>query len=249
MVIVASTVITITVIRSRFPDVSDELIELTWTPKPTAFTDGSVDATITQTPTITPAILEKNNCTYPYQYWIYWSSELEELGIKIDINETKYSPQSIISMISSASNENTAEFLRQLFATHLNLLQGADPVYILSTLNEADQIFIKSTQSGSELEDKDQIVALSEELEKYNIGLFGPGLCQGAEALVVPTATNTPTSTATPEFSDTPTTTLTPSPTPTKRVTLPLWTLTPTKRPPKPKDTSPPELPTSPPDP
>jgi hypothetical protein len=236
LVVSASIVITVLINQSRYPDIPDPVYDITRTTNPVQST---IDL-ITQTPTKTPVKLEKVNCTYPSQYWIYWSDELEKLGVVVTISEVQYSPNTIAALISSVSDDEIAEFLRQLFAAHFNLQQLTDPGNILTTISEADQIFIEIVAGNLKTENQGRLPSLTSNLERFNIGAAGPGLCPGAETLIEPTATNTPLPSATPKWSNTPTASLTPSPTPTRRPTLRPHTLTPTKRPPPPPPTNPP---------
>ena len=230
LVVSASLVITVLLNQDNYSETSGQVNGLTRTMNPSQ----PIIATSTKTPTQMPVELDKINCTYPSQYWIYWAEELDKLGILIPINENQYSPKEMVDLITAITDGDVADLLWQLFAAHLNLQQGTDPVYILDALNESDRIFAEIVQGKEVTSTSGEIMSLKNNLEKFNIGAFGPGLCPGAENLLDPTATNTPILSATPKWSNTPTASITPSVTPTHRPTLRPYTLTPTKRPPPP---------------
>jgi hypothetical protein len=186
-------------------------------------------------PTETPS----GNCTYSIYYWgtnaAAWRIENIVLG------NLSYSKVEAIEILNEAQPTPTERLMGQFFTALLNTLNGADSEEIDATMVLVRDWLILNPH-GIDLSDSEirEIESYTINLEDYNRGLLGPGLCSDEPATPTPAPTNTPTQTATatqgslnPVFSPTPTKKSGGRPNPT---TPPLPTNTP-----QPEPTNPPK--------
>jgi hypothetical protein len=195
----------------------------TRTPFPTQEPTQEASPTSTPFPTVTnpPASnltpTPEKNCTYPATYWKNhpeaWLAE------NILIGNLTYTKDEAISILETDTEDVPTNVLKQLFATILNILKGADPSRIENTVVTTID-WLDQHSPGDQLSETDQLTgsALIDVLEKYNGGQTDPQLCSDAPR----TPTPTPTDTSTP----------TPTNTATRAITLrPPASATPTKKP------------------
>jgi hypothetical protein len=250
------------------------------TPSPTATsTKNAVIAILLDTPTPTHSVIPTEtvptftaeptytlNCTYTIYYWRVYTDawQLES----IDLDDRSYSKDQAIAILNiDDPNLATTRLLQQYILALLNTLKGADPSGIERTLERVNEWLIlhppeiRLTQAESLEGD-----TFADELQDFNDGLTGPGLCIDEPLTPTPGATPTPLNytptpgaTSTP-LNDTPTPGATPTPlnytppatatnTPRPIGTVFFPTATPTKKPSggKPKPTSQPTQPPPPP--
>lgn len=195
--------------------------------------------TVTNPPASAFSPTPEKNCTYPATYWKNhpeaWLAE------NILIGNLTYTKEEAISILETDTEDVPTNVLKQLFATILNILKGADPSRIENTVVTTID-WLGQHSPDSQLSETDQLTGMSliDVLGKYNGGQTGPQLCSDAPR----TPTPTPTDTSTP----------TPTRPPTRAFTLaPPASATPTKKPGEghpgkpPTDTPEPQKPTQPP--
>jgi hypothetical protein len=216
----------------------------TRTPFPTQEPTQEASPTSTPFPTVTnPPVINltptpEKNCTYPAAYWKNhpeaWLAE------NILIGNLTYTKGEAIDVLETDTEDIPTNVLKQLFATILNILKGADPSRIENTVVTTID-WLGKHSPGDQLSETDQLagLALVDVLEKYNGGQTGPQLCSDAPRTPTPTPTDTSTPTSTRL--------------PTRAITLrPPASATPTKKPgggpsKPPTDTPEPPKPTQPP--
>lgn len=199
--------------------------------------------TVTNPPASNLTPTPEKNCTYPATYWKNhpeaWLAE------NILIGDLTYTKEEAISILDTDTEDVPTNVLKQLFATILNILKGADPSPIENTVITTID-WLGQHSPGDQLSETDQLAgsALVDVLEKYNNGQTSPQLCSDAPRTPTPTptATNTPTRTRRPVTLVAPT-----SATPTKKPGEGHPGKPPTNTPPPPEPTQPP--PTQPPPP
>jgi hypothetical protein len=180
--------------------------------------DGGVLQVFDLSVTVPVPTPEPLNCTYSQGYWKNhpeaWPVEQITLG-----GVTYGKAEAIAILQTPPGGDATFCLIHQLIAARLNVLNGADPAAIATTLAEADAWLAQHPLgSNPPNPDRKKGVALAEVLDAYNNGRIGPGHCASSldvlQALpVCPACTPTPTATATP------TPTLTPTVTPTVTAT------------------------------
>ncbi|MBV9792040.1 MAG: hypothetical protein JOZ51_27895, partial [Chloroflexi bacterium] len=139
-------------------------------------------------PTATPP---GDNCTYTIGYWKThpedWPVESATLG------GVTYTKAQLLDILNTPPRGDATYIVaHQLIATGLNILSGADPSAIWSTVTAADN-WLKTNKLGSKPTGaaQDQGIALAQKLDEYNNGVIGPGHC-GDEPTPTKTATATP---------------------------------------------------------
>ncbi|MEJ2353054.1 MAG: hypothetical protein P8Y03_24970 [Anaerolineales bacterium] len=192
--------------------------------------------TVTNPPVSNLTPTPEKNCTYPATYWKNhpeaWLAE------NILIGNLTYTKEEAISILETDTEDIPTNVLKQLFATILNILKGADPSRIENSVVTTID-WLGQHSPDDQLSETDQLTgsALIDVLEKYNGGQTGPELCSDAPRTPTPT----------------PTTTITPTPTRPPITLQPPATATPTKKPgagrhpDRPTDTPEPPKPTQPP--
>lgn len=124
-----------------------------------------------------PVTIEIPDCTRGMGYWKnhpdVWA--VEEIAIG-GITYTK--AQAIDILKTSPGGDATYILAHQLIAAKLNVLQGADPGAVESTIDDADT-WLTTHPLGSDLSDSDRAegIALADILDQYNDGEIGPGSC------------------------------------------------------------------------
>ena len=186
---------------------------------------------VTSTPTPTPAA----NCTYTVEFWRTntdaWLIENIVLG------NLSYTKVEAIAILESEDPSPIERLMGEFFTALLNTLHGADSAEIDSIMVEARDWLILRPH-GLDLTEAEivEIEGLAGQIQDYNSGITGPGLCRDES----PTTPIPEVSTITPtqEITSTQTAAATPD------ATFPAPTRTPTKRP-KPSKTPPPPQPTN----
>jgi hypothetical protein len=186
--------------------------------------------------TSTPTSTDTDSCTYSMHFWRTNSDAW--LIENIVLGNLSYTKVEAIAILESEDPNPIERLMGEFFTALLNTFNGADSAEIDSIMVEARDWLILRPH-GLDLAESEtlEIEAYADQLQEYNTGLIGPGLCSDEPI------TPTPTTTFTPQATDT----STPGPTVLFR------TPTPTKKPGgggKPKPTNPPTSePTKPPPP
>jgi len=125
-----------------------------------------------------PVSIEIPDCTHGVGYWKSHSDAwpVEE----IDIGGVTCSKAEAIDILkTSPGGDATYILARQLIATKLNLLRGADASALEATVIDADS-WLSAHPLGTDPSDPDRAegIALAETLEQYNSGEIGPGVCE-----------------------------------------------------------------------
>jgi uncharacterized repeat protein (TIGR01451 family) len=122
-----------------------------------------------------------NNCTYTQGYWKNhpdaWPVE------NITIGGVTYTQAEAIAIFNTEPDGDATYILaHQLIAAKLNILNGADPSAVATTIDQADD-WLTTHPLGSDPPhpDREQAIVLSETLDDYNNGLIGPGHCDKIE--------------------------------------------------------------------
>ncbi|HZD55106.1 MAG TPA: hypothetical protein VE136_00160 [Anaerolineales bacterium] len=167
--------------------------------------------TVTNPPASNLSPTPEKNCTYPATYWKdhpeAWLAE------NILIGELTYTKEDAISILETDTEDVPTNVLKQLFATILNILKGADASRIENSVVTTID-WLGQHSPDSQLSETDQLtgMGLIDVLEKYNGGQTDPQLCPDAPRTPTPTPTftNTPTRTRSP-FTVAPPTSATPT--------------------------------------
>lgn len=143
---------------------------VTWTA-----TDASGNTvTGTQTVKVLPSVCGKN-CTYTIGYWKNhpqaWPVEQLTIGGKV------YTKAQALAILNTPPKGDATYILaHQLIGAKLNILQGADPTAVATTISAADA-WLQANPIGSKPKKGDQGIALAAILDSYNNGDIGPGHC------------------------------------------------------------------------
>ncbi len=124
-----------------------------------------------------PVTIEVPDCTQGVGYWKSHSDAwpVEE----ITVGGVAYTKAVAMSILDTASGGDATYILaRQLIATKLNLLRGADASALGTTVSDADD-WLSGHPLGSDPSesDRDDGITLAETLQQYNSGEIGPGSC------------------------------------------------------------------------
>lgn len=245
VIFVSVAAVLVTTTSAPAPPAEEPFNTPTLTPTNTATTLPT--ATTFVLPTAQSTSTDETNCTYSY---LIWRQYPEAWGLSsIRIGNSVYSTQQVLVILDSSEQDAHTRLLQQLFALVINQRKGADPSVIIDTLNQATE-WITVYPQGSELSEDDKLAGLNfaKQLELYNGGAIGPGICTRSIETPTPTRTNTPEASSTPTMTRTPVATAT-SVVPTARPVTPTATNRPDRpRPPRPTQPPPPQ-PTDPPPP
>ena len=184
----------------------------TATGSPTGTPTSSPTARLTSTATNNAATATPTyNCTYSMYYWRTnsdaWVIENLLLG------NLSYTKIEAIEIMALEDPSPTERLTGQFFAALLNTLKGADSAEIDAVIIKARDWLILRPH-GIDLSQSEilEIESFTGQLQAYNSGLVGPGLCSDEPATPTPAATATPEATATftpgpdqPFFTATPT--------------------------------------------
>ena len=181
------------------------------TPSPSATRGESAStsaATLMDTPTPTPpasaAGTESNtqesnftpNCTYTIDYWLV-NTDSWRIGI-IDFGSRSYSKEQAIAILNIEDpNLVTTRLLQQYIITLLNTMKGADPSGIEKTIEQVSEwLILHPPEIGLTQAEELEGETLADELQDFNDGVTGPGLCIDETLSPTPGATPTPTPSA-----------------------------------------------------
>ncbi len=170
---------------------------------------------VSPTPTPTP---NANNCTYTMGYWKNhpeaWPVEEITIG-----GVTFAKAAAIVILETEPGGDATYILAHQLIAAKLNVLKGADPGAVTTTITDADN-WLGEHLLGSDPSNPDraQGIALADTLDEYNNGVIDPGHCDGEITTSMPELAEEPaedpTTTPTPNNAPTPVATPTATPMP-----------------------------------
>lgn len=139
----------------------------------------------TSTSTPTPAA----NCTYTREFWRtntdVWLIENIVLG------NLSYSKIEAIAILESEDPGPIERLMAAFFIALLNTLNGADSVEIDSVMVEARDWLILRPH-GVDLSEAEilEIEGIADQLQDYNSGIIGPGLCEDGNATQTPDETS-----------------------------------------------------------
>jgi hypothetical protein len=169
----------------------------TATGSPTGTPTSSPTARLTSTATTNAAAATPTyNCTYSMYYWRTnsdaWVIENLLLG------NLSYTKIEAIDIMALEDPSPTERLTGQFFAALLNTLKGADSAEIDAVIIKARDWLILRPH-GIDLSQSEilEIESFTGQLQAYNSGLVGPGLCSDEPATPTPAATATPEPTAT----------------------------------------------------
>jgi hypothetical protein len=163
----------------------------------------------TPTPLIYPTSangspVPKQNCTFPAEYW---KDHLENWQFAvITIGGKTYSKQEALVFYDSQPKNTYLFIYEQVFTIANNILSGADPQVIDQVLVQMNR-WLDEHPVGSLISEAEQNtgIYLARQIELYNLGFIGPGLCAGAQAVATAEFAYLPVGeTSTPTFTETP---------------------------------------------
>jgi hypothetical protein len=163
----------------------------------------------TPTPVVYPTSADdspapKRNCTFPAEYWKDHPQDWR--FAVITVGGKAYNKQEALVFFNTEPKNTIFFIYEQIFTIANNIFGGADPQVINQVLVEMNS-WLDEHPIDSPLSDAEQNtgIDLAREIEKYNLGFTGPGLCPGAQAVAtvefayIPVVdTSTPTLTETP---------------------------------------------------
>ena len=119
-----------------------------------------------------------HNCTYTQGYWKNHTGEWPATSIKL--GSVNYTSSQLLSIFNrSVGGNGLVALAHQLIAAKLNLARGADASAVASFISSADALIgvriVPPVGSGSL--SPGFVSSLTQALDDYNNGLFGPGHC------------------------------------------------------------------------
>jgi len=174
----------------------------TATPSPLPTTPLSVvdpvtpEAVLTSPETPSPTSPPKRNCTYSAYYWTTHPDAW--LVQSILFGSLSYTKAQAIEIMNTETDDLSTNLQREFFASLLNVLDGADPTAIESTIIDASQWISNNTPNTpmttfERFKGRDLVDTMAD----YNLGISGPGQCLDEPNTPTPTVTITPTPTIT----------------------------------------------------
>ncbi len=162
--------------------------------------------------TSTPTSTDSDSCTYSMHFWRTNSDAW--LIENIVLGNLSYTKVEVIAILESEDPSPIERLMGEFFTALLNTLNGADSAEIDSIMVEARDWLILRPH-GLDLAEAEivEIEDLADQLQGFNSGMIGPGLCSDEPITPTPTTTFTPQATDT----STPGPTLFRTPTPTKK--------------------------------
>jgi hypothetical protein len=165
----------------------------------------------TATPVIYPTSASngpepKQNCTFPAEYWKNHPQDWQ--FAVITVGGKTYSKQDALVFFNTQPMNTFIFIYEQVFTTANNILNGADSQVIDQILVQMNR-WLDEHPIGQPISDAEENtgVYLARQIEMYNLGLTGPGLCAGVQAAatadfsyltVSVVGTSSPSPTATP---------------------------------------------------
>jgi hypothetical protein len=163
----------------------------------------------TPTPVVYPtsadsSLVPKRNCTFPAEYWKDHPQDWQ--FAVITVGGKTYTKQEALVFFNTQPKTTFTFIYEQIFTLANNTLDGADPQAISQILDQMNR-WLDEHPIGESLSDSAQSsgIDLGQQIENYNLGFIGPGLCAGVQAVAtaeisfIPVeGTSTPTLTETP---------------------------------------------------
>lgn len=146
----------------------------------------------------------KRDCTFPAEYWKDHPQDWQ-FAI-ITVGGQTYNKQQALVFFNTKPIDTYIFIYEQIFTITNNILSGADPQMINQIVNEMNS-WLDQHPIGSALSSSDQVtgVQLARQIESYNLGFIGPGLCAGVKSVATAEftyiqveSTSTPINTETP---------------------------------------------------
>jgi hypothetical protein len=164
----------------------------------------------TPTPVIYPTSSDsspapRRDCTFPSEYWKDHPQDWQ--FAVITVGGQTYNKQQALVFFNTKPVDTYIFIYEQIFTITNNILSGADPQVIKQVVDQMNS-WLDQHPLGSALSNADQVtgVHLARQIESYNLGFTGPGLCAGIQAVatadfayVLVEVTSTPTATETPQ--------------------------------------------------
>ena len=142
----------------------------------------------TPTPVVYPTSADsspvpKRNCTFPAEYWKDHPQDWQ--FAVITVGGRTYTRQEALVFFNTQSKNTFTFIYEQIFTLANNTLDGADPQAISQILDQMNR-WLDENPIGEPISDSAQIagVDLGQQIESYNLGFIGPGLCAGVQAVV-----------------------------------------------------------------
>jgi hypothetical protein len=127
---------------------------------------------------IPPSCDYNQNCTFSYGYWKnHWVCNWQQVMLgTITYNHDQLN--TILQTPSSGSND-LIELAHQLIGAKMNIVRGADPTSIQSTINAADALIgnLVVPNVGTGVLNSADAVSLATTLANYNLGYMGSPHC------------------------------------------------------------------------
>ena len=141
----------------------------------------------TPTPVVYPTSADsspvpKRNCTFPAEYWKNHPQDWQ--FAVITVGGKTYTKQEALVFFNTQSKNTFTFIYEQIFTLANNTLDGADPQAISQILDQMNR-WLDENPIGEPISDSAQIagVDLGQQIESYNLGFIGPGLCAGVQAV------------------------------------------------------------------
>jgi hypothetical protein len=149
--------------------------------------------------------MPRRNCTFPAEYW---KDHLQDWQFAvITVGGQAYNKQQALVFFNTQPKNTYIFIYEQVFTIANNILSGADPQSINQILVQMNR-WLDEHPNGTPISDAEQNtgVYLARQIELYNLGFMGPGLCAGVQAvstadvayIPVEDTSTTPTLTPTP---------------------------------------------------
>jgi hypothetical protein len=149
----------------------------------------------------------KRNCTFPAEYWKNHPQDWQ--FAVITVGGQTYNKQQALVFFNTQPKNTYIFIYEQIFTITNNILSGADPQVINQILVQMNR-WLDEHPNDAPILDAEQNtgIYLARQIELYNLGFIGPGLCDGEQAVATADFTYIPVE----DTSTTPTITVTPSP-------------------------------------
>jgi hypothetical protein len=163
----------------------------------------------TPTPVVYPTSsdsspIPKRNCTFPANYWKDHPQDWQ--FAVITVGGKTFSKQEALVFFNTQPKNTFTFIYEQIFTLANNTLDGADSQVIKQTLDQMNR-WLDEHPIGESISDSAQIagIDLGQQIERYNLGFIGPGLCDGVQAVATAEISFIPVEgTSTPALTETP---------------------------------------------
>jgi hypothetical protein len=164
---------------------------------PISLVDPFTPETLLPSPgTPVPTSPPKRNCTYSAYYWATHPDSWQVQSILFA--DLSYTKAQAIEIMTTQTDDLSTNLQREFFASLLNMLNGADPTDIETTIIDASE-WIGNNPSNEPMTTFERFKGrdLIDSMSNYNLGITGPGQCPDEPSTPTPTHTTTPTPTVT----------------------------------------------------